>query len=108
MAICLLCQEQENVKLMPRFYNAFLIAAAVIVPVAVTPAVLRAEDHVYHDKAHNEDHHWDDREDHAYRMWVKENHRKYKDFAKLKAEDQQSYWNWRHDHSDAQLNINIK
>jgi hypothetical protein len=84
-------------------------------PVAVTPSLLRAQDHkedrdrerVYHDKQRNEDHHWDDHEDKAYHMWLKENHRKDNEFAKLKEKDQQSYWNWRHDHSDALLKIDI-
>jgi hypothetical protein len=69
---------------------------------------LRAEDRVYHDAQHNDDHHWNNREDRAYRMWVKENHRKYRTFAKLRAEDQQSYWAWRHEHSDAVLKIDIR
>jgi hypothetical protein len=40
-------------------------------------------------------------------MWVKENHRKYRDFDKLKEEEQRSYWTWRHDHSDAILKIDV-
>jgi len=41
-------------------------------------------------------------------MWVKENHRKNTSFVKLKANDQQAYWGWRHDHSDALLKIEIR
>jgi hypothetical protein len=41
-------------------------------------------------------------------MWVRENHRKNQNFSKLREEDQQAYWRWRHDHSDAQLKINIR
>jgi hypothetical protein len=90
-----------------RFCNVALLSAALLVPVAVAPTALRADDKTYHDKERNEDHKWSDHEDKAYRMWAKENHRKYKDFAKLKEEDQQSYWAWRHDHSDALLKIDI-
>jgi hypothetical protein len=99
---------------LPRFYRAVLTAAALIAPIAVTPGVMFAQDHddhhndrTYHDKAHNDDHHWDDHEDKAYRIWAQQNHRKYKDFAKLREQDQQAYWGWRHDHPDAVLNINI-
>ncbi|HLK67680.1 MAG TPA: hypothetical protein VKU19_29820 [Bryobacteraceae bacterium] len=92
---------------LPRFLTAALLGAALCAPVALMPTVLRADDHVYHDKARNEDHHWDSKEDRAYRIWVKENHRKYKDFAKLKEEEQAQYWNWRHEHSDAMLKIDI-
>jgi hypothetical protein len=31
----------------------------------------------------------------AYRIWVKENNRKYGEFSRLKARDQESYWTWR-------------
>ena len=41
-------------------------------------------------------------------MWTQETHRKSEDFAKLNSRDQQSYWDWRHNHSDAQLKIEIK
>ena len=44
----------------------------------------------------------------AYHMYVKQNHRKYVAFAKLKPEDQQAYWDWRHEHSDAVLKIDVK
>jgi hypothetical protein len=94
--------------LKPRFWHAALLGAALIVPMSVAPTALRADDRKYHDAKHNDDHTWNDHEDKAYRMWAKENHRKYRDFGKLKAEDQESYWAWRHDHSDALLKIDIK
>jgi hypothetical protein len=62
----------------------------------------------YHDARHNDDHEWNDHEDRAYRMWGQENHRKYNDFSRLRERDQQSYWDWRHNHSDAQLRIDIR
>ena len=94
----------------PRFFNAALLAAALIGPVAIAPTALRAEDHgrSYHDKGHNDDHEWNNHEDKAYRIWVKENHHKYRDFAKLKEEERESYWGWRHEHSDAVLKIDIR
>jgi Ni/Co efflux regulator RcnB len=91
---------------MSRFLHAALLSAALIAPMAA-PLALRADDRVYHDKDHNDDHHWDTHEDKAYRVYVKENHRKYRDFNKLKVEDQQAYWGWRHEHSDALLKIDI-
>jgi hypothetical protein len=92
---------------MPRFINAALLAAALIAPVAMMPTALRADDRTYHDVQHNDDHKWNSHEDKAYRMWVKENHRKYRTFATLPPADQQSYWGWRHEHSDAVLKIDI-
>jgi hypothetical protein len=61
-----------------------------------------------HDKQHNDDHAWSSHEDKAYRIWAKENHRKYRDFAKLNEGDQQAYWGWRHEHSDSLLKIDIR
>ena len=94
---------------MRRFLSTVFLGAALTIPLAVAPISLRADDKVrtFHDKERNEDHQWNDHEDRAYRMWVKENHRKYQDFAKLKEEDQKSYWGWRHDHSDAILKIDV-
>jgi hypothetical protein len=97
---------------MPRFWNAALLGAALMVPIVWTPSALRADDHdkvrTYHDKKHNDDHEWNSHEDQAYGMWAKENHRKQNDFSKLKDRDQQSYWGWRHSHSDAVLKIEIR
>jgi hypothetical protein len=97
---------------MPRFLNAALFCAALIAPITMVPTALRAEDHkasvTYHDKQHNDDHQWNNHEDQAYRMYAKENHRKYSNFSRLKDDDQQSYWGWRHEHSDALLKITIR
>jgi len=95
-----------------RFWNVALLSAALMVPIAVVPSALRAQDHdaarTYHDKQHNDDHAWNGQEDKAYRIYAKQNHRKYNEFSKLKEEDQQNYWNWRHEHSDSLLKIEIK
>jgi len=97
---------------MPRFWNAAILCAALMTPIAIAPTVLRAADdknaRTYHDKQHNDDHQWNGQEDKAYRMWATENHRKYSDFSKLKDSDQQAYWGWRHQHSDALLKIDIR
>src|SRR5271166_140438 len=97
--------------MMPRFLNAGLLWVGLLVPLAIVPTQLRADDHkprTYHDKQHNDDHQWNGQEDKAYRLYAKENHRKYSDFAKLKENDQQAYWGWRHEHSDALLKIEIR
>ena len=94
---------------LPRFCNAAVLGAALILPVALAPtAVLAQTPRSYHDKEHNDDHQWNSHEDRAYKMYAKENHRKYSNFSKLKENDQQAYWGWRHDHSDAILKINIR
>jgi len=93
--------------MMKTFLMTALMGAALIIPVTVAPVQLKAAEQKYHDKGHNDDHQWNGQEDKAYRMWAKENHRKYVPFAKLKNDDQESYWGWRHEHSDVVLKINI-
>jgi hypothetical protein len=93
---------------MRRFLSNALLTAALLGPIAIAPAVLLAQDRVYHDAEHNDDHHWDAHEDRAYRVWVKENHRHYQNFAKIRVEDQRAYWAWRHEHSDAVLKIDVR
>ena len=96
------------------FYRLGILSVALIAPLALAPTAMRADDDDHHrerhyrDARHNDDHVWNDREDRAYRMWVQENHRKYNDFERLKDRDRQNYWDWRHDHSDAQLKIDIR
>ena len=94
------------------FRNSALLCAALIAPIALAPSMLRAQDHkaavTYHDKQHNDDHEWNNHEDQAYKAWTKETHRKSVDFSKMKDRDQQAYWGWRHEHSDALLKIDIR
>jgi ribulose kinase len=97
---------------MPRFLNTALLGAALIASIAMPTTALRAADQKsarsYHDAQHNDDHQWNRNEDQAYRVYVKQNHRRNTTFVKLKDNDQQAYWGWRHEHSDAVLRINIR
>jgi hypothetical protein len=93
---------------MSRFWNSVVLSAALITPIAIVPTSLRAqEDHrnarTYRDREHNDEHQWNNNEDQAYRMWNKENHRKNREFSKLKERDQQAYWSWRHEHPDSAM-----
>jgi|ERR1700722_1459403 hypothetical protein len=97
--------------IMPGFLSAALLGAVLLTPTVIAPTVLRAQDHpvrTYHDKKNNDDHEWNGQEDKAYGAWVKETHRKNTDFARLKVNDQQAYWGWRHEHSDTLLKIDIR
>jgi hypothetical protein len=90
---------------MRHFWHTAVLGAAMLAPLAIAPTALQAQS--YHDAAHNDDHQWNGQEDKAYRIYVKQNHRRYKAFAKLNDSDQQAYWGWRHEHSDASLKIDI-
>jgi hypothetical protein len=97
---------------MSRFLNTALLGAFLLAPLALTPTVLRADPQAtartYHDKDHNDDHEWNGNENKAYRIYAKQNHRKAAEFSTLNETDQQGYWNWRHEHSDAVLKINVR
>ena len=88
-----------------------MLSAALMVPIVVTPVVLQADKHKderkFHDNRRKDDHEWNNREDQAYRMCAKGRHRPYVEFEKLEEQDRQSYWGWRHGHSDALLKIEI-
>jgi hypothetical protein len=95
-----------------RYYGIALLNGTLLTSLAILPGTALAQDHrneqrKYQDAKHHDDHTWNDHEDRAYRMWLGERHRKYNDFDRLKSRDQQAYWDWRHNHSDAQLKIQI-
>ena len=80
-----------------RCLGSLLLAVALMLPIATSGCAARVR--VY-DSYHNDYHHWDDREDHAYRRYLDEKHESYRDFKKLDSDKQRDYWNWRHDHPD--------
>jgi hypothetical protein len=97
---------------MKRYFNIALAGTALIAGLALVPNFAQAQDRkdgpTYHDKKGNDDHQWNGQEDKAYAVYQKDNHKKPVEFGKLKVSDQQNYWNWRHQHSDASLKIEIR
>jgi hypothetical protein len=97
---------------MLRLLTVAAFSTALVGTLMLTPSILRADhddhDRVYQDRDHHDEHHWDKHEDRAYRIWVKDQHRHYENFDRLRAEDQAAYWNWRHEHSDTVLHIDIR
>jgi hypothetical protein len=98
-----------------RFYSIGLLSATLLAPVTILQGTALAQDdhraenaRRYQDAKHHDEHAWNDHEDRAYRIWLQERHRKYNDFDRLNARDQEAYWDWRHNHSDAQLKIDIR
>jgi len=54
----------------------------------------------YYDE-HGRDYHvWNNREDQAYRNYLKERNREYREFSRANKREQQEYWQWRHSHRD--------
>ena len=82
----------------------FPILTVLFTGVAIlAPLTMRAEDHHdkrYYDNDHRDYHTWNDHEDRAYRMYLGEQHRDYRDFAVVNAGQRRDYFWWRHEHPD--------
>jgi hypothetical protein len=86
-----------------RKLSSLVLLASLAVPVATFAQDHHDDhnrDHRYYDRGHKDYHNWDSREDGAYRRWLADNHRSYREFGRLNGHDQQRYWAWRHDHPD--------
>jgi Ni/Co efflux regulator RcnB len=95
----------------------YLLSSCILTAVLAAPTAIRAakpqdngrqeENHrddknqnrVY-DRSHTEDHNWDANEDHSYRQYLGDKHKKYRPFTETKPKEQTAYWNWRHSHPD--------
>lgn len=85
------------------YLNSLALAAALVVPAGLAVSTAQAQVSVgvrIYDPIHKDYHHWDDREDRAYRSWFVERHENYRDYKRLKKDQQRTYWQWRHDHPD--------
>ncbi len=80
-----------------RFLGTILLTAAMLAPLTLTGCAAHVR---FYDEYHSDYHHWDDREDRAYRSWLGERHYEYREYKKLNHDEQHDYWNWRHEHPD--------
>jgi hypothetical protein len=51
-----------------------------------------------YDSGFNDHHRWDSHEEAAYRRWEVERQMQHADYSRRSADDQRSYWAWRHQH----------
>jgi hypothetical protein len=80
---------------MNRYVGHLLIATALLAPLAASGCAAHVR---YYDEYHSDYHHWDDREDRAYRVWLGERRYEWREFNRLNRDEQRDYWRWRHDH----------
>jgi len=79
--------------------SSFLLAA-VVATTAMTVGCGEHHHRVY-DPYYTDYHAWNHDEIIFYRQWCSETHRNSgRDFRKLRPEEQQEYWTWRHNHRD--------
>jgi hypothetical protein len=85
-----------------RYIASLFLTATLAAPLAMMAAPepqVSLQVRVY-DRDHKDYHNWDDREDHAYRGYLVEQHRTYRVYARQPRRTQREYWNWRHSHPD--------
>lgn len=82
-----------------KFAGAFLLGAALLMPVSVK--TLRADgNHRYYDKEHKDYHEWNEAEERAWHRYWEAQHRSYVTWERAKEKQRQAYWRWRHEHHD--------
>src|ERR1700722_11889743 len=86
---------KQEIHDMRRFLilTAFFVGATLIAPVATM-----ADDHHdkrYYDRDGHDYHTWNNQEDRAYRVYVQEQHRDYREFRKTKVVERRDYFKWR-------------
>ena len=95
--------EDSFMQHIDRYISSLLLAAAIAAPTAIMagprPQEASVQVRVY-DRNHRDYHNWDDREDHAYRGYLQERHKTYREYDKQNNREQKNYWNWRHSHPD--------
>ena len=90
----------------------FLLGAALFSTLSIIPSTLNAQDRdrddhreaqqrTYYDAHHRDRHEWNEREESAWNRYREERHIRQRDFTRENRRDQQRYWDWRHDHPDA-------
>jgi hypothetical protein len=74
-----------------------VIAAGILSTTSIASCAHR--NNVY-DPVYSDNHRWNAREDAAYRRWEAERNSPHADYSRRNADEQRSYWQWRHNHPD--------
>jgi hypothetical protein len=83
------------------FVSSLILAAVIAAPVAMfaAPGPQSVQVRVY-DRDHKDYHNWDDHENHAWGLYLSDNHKKTREYSRSSRKDQSNYWAWRHSHPD--------
>ncbi|HUL14607.1 MAG TPA: hypothetical protein VLV88_01325 [Terriglobales bacterium] len=84
---------------MRRIILTLAVASSLITPLAMTGCAVRAR---YYDVDHHDYHRWNHDEDRFYVQWESDTHRQHRDFKDRSQQEQQAYWDWRHEHEQNQ------
>ncbi|HEX4076727.1 MAG TPA: hypothetical protein VHX49_15105 [Candidatus Acidoferrales bacterium] len=76
---------------------SFVMIAALASPVLMSGCAARVDTgYRVYDPGHGDYHVWNHDEGVYYSHWEHDTHRHHEDFQKRNKQDQQEYWNWRH------------
>jgi len=77
--------------------GSLFLAVAFLFSTVTMGCAHRDSGRVY-DSEHHDYHQWDSNESGYYQRWEAETHRDHKDFQQRSRDEQNEYWNWRHQH----------
>lgn len=77
--------------------GALFLAVAFLFSTVTMGCARRDSGRVY-DSGHHDYHQWDSNENSYYQRWEGETHRNHKNFQQRSRDEQNEYWNWRHQH----------
>jgi hypothetical protein len=95
--------EDYLTRIANRCISVFLLAAALAAPVVILAAPAANDDGVQvrvYDTHHKDYHNWDDRENHAWGVYLTSKHKKNHEYKESNKREQGNYWSWRHSHPD--------
>jgi type III secretory pathway component EscR len=97
--------RSEGEQQMHRFLilSAFVLGAAFIAPVVGRADDRNQQERRYYHRDARDYHTWNNNEDRAYRLYLQEQRREYREFNRVKRNQQGQYFRWRHDHPDNTL-----
>jgi hypothetical protein len=85
--------------------HRFIVSGLLLGAALAAPVALRAEDNHherrYYDREGKDYHTWNSQEDHAYRVYLGEQHREYREFPRVTVVQRREYYRWRHVHPDS-------
>jgi hypothetical protein len=95
--------EDYNMQNTHRYIASLLLAGALAAPISImaapTPEEHAVQIRVY-DRDHRDYHNWDDRENHAWGVYLTNNHRRHYEYRRAHRREQARYWTYRHSHPD--------
>ena len=97
-------KSEDNTMHRAHFYiGSLLLTAALAAPISImaapTPGPVGVTVRVY-DRHHRDFHEWDDRENHAWGVYLTNHHRRHYEYSRANRRDQDRYWTYRHNHRD--------